>query len=131
MTDWETTVEVCGKIANRCKSRQLQSRAGGMTAKDINKLVKQLVSRSILQAECKERALLFWVLAWSVHLSTTLVVAVRLYPFGGHCWCECDGNVMTDDEIRCAMFQPIRRYQLDPAGKVQHEDLCVPASQRR
>jgi hypothetical protein len=76
----------------------------------IDTAVRQAAARHILQVECKERALSCWVLARCAGLPARLVVGIRLFPFTGHCWCECGAWALSDDPDRCTAYRPVVTY---------------------
>jgi hypothetical protein len=60
---------------------------------------------------CKERALVGHHLLRVVHgLPAALVLGIQHYPFGMHAWVEIAGRTVTDDEDRCADFEPVARF---------------------
>jgi len=90
----------------------------------LERVVRDCFARSLLRAECKERSLLYWALARRFGVEASLIVGIRLYPFGGHCWCESGGQVLTEDPYCCAAYQPVLRYRFTHGGSLLRERLC-------
>jgi len=114
---WERTVELFGSVA--------ATRPAGLEVQrePLERIARQLFARSLLRAECKERSLLYWTLARCFGVDVDLVVGIRLYPFGGHCWCESNSQVLTDDIYCCAAYQPVLRYRF-ACDHFLRENLC-------
>jgi Transglutaminase-like superfamily len=76
----------------------------------IHRVVREALSRSILPADCKARALCCWAMLRSAGHSARLVVGIDLFPFLGHCWCECGTQVLGDGGDRTGRFMPVLQY---------------------
>jgi hypothetical protein len=124
VTSWESSVELCAAITRGGKRPRQPWSDPPLTAIELDRVIRRFAAHRLWRAECKERALLFWTLAHRFGLAADLVVGVRLYPFGGHCWCECGGEIMTDEVDRCVMYQPVRRYRLGSTGELVRDTLC-------
>jgi hypothetical protein len=59
---------------------------------------------------CKERALCCWYMLHSSGVPAKLVMAVRFFPFSGHCWCEVDERILTDSPENCKAYTPVICY---------------------
>ncbi len=81
------------------------------TVQEVDEAVRSAAALHFLNAECKERALCCWSLLRVRGLAARVVVAVDLYPFKGHCWCQLDGRVLTDYEDHCQRFTPVFTYE--------------------
>jgi Transglutaminase-like superfamily len=80
------------------------------SAKDIDKVVRNVAARHPFHVECKERALSCWWLLCSTGFSAQLVLGVSLFPLECHCWCEAGQFVLSDDQDRCEQFTPVLSY---------------------
>jgi hypothetical protein len=78
--------------------------------REVDEAVRFGATSHFFNTECKERALCCWSLLRQQGLPAQLVLGIALYPFAGHCWCELDGQVLTDDEDRCERFTPVLTY---------------------
>jgi hypothetical protein len=76
-------------------------------AEQIDREVREAAARHLLAVDCKERALVCWALLREAGVPARLVVGIDLYPFLGHCWCEAEGRVVSDDPERCFRFVPV------------------------
>jgi hypothetical protein len=73
--------------------------------------VRECASRHPAGIECQERAIVCWRLLRELGLPARLIVGIDLYPFLGHCWCECEAQVVSDDAQRCYRFVPVIVYE--------------------
>jgi hypothetical protein len=80
-------------------------------AREIGEAVRGAASGYLFGASCKERSLCAWALCRAAGVRATLVLGVNLYPLSSHCWCEYDGEVLTDYADRCENFTPAVRYE--------------------
>ena len=78
----------------------------------IDRRVRSLAAR-LPGVDCKERALAAWTMLARAGVPATLVVGVHLYPLTGHCWCEAEGWVLTDDALYCRAYTPVACYGID------------------
>jgi hypothetical protein len=78
--------------------------------REVDEAVRCGATYHFLNTECKERALCCWSLLRAHGFPAQIVLGIALYPFAGHCWCELDGQVLTDDEDRCERFTPVLTY---------------------
>ena len=79
-------------------------------AKTIDDAVRAAAARHWLRCECKERSICCWALARAAGLPAKLVIGVQLFPFAGHCWCESESRVLSDDRANTEMYTPVARY---------------------
>lgn len=77
---------------------------------EVDKAVRSGAAYHFLNTECKERALCCWSLLRTQGFPAQLVFGIDLYPFTGHCWCQLDGQILTDYEDRCERFTPVLTY---------------------
>lgn len=78
--------------------------------RQVDEAVRVGAAYHFLNTECKERALCCWSLLRAQGFPARLVFGIDLYPFAGHCWCELEGQVLTDYEDRCERFTPVLTY---------------------
>lgn len=76
----------------------------------IDDAVRRAAANHMVRAECKERALSCWALARQSGLRASLMVGIRTFPFEGHCWCELNQTVFSDDRDRCDQYTPVASY---------------------
>lgn len=76
----------------------------------IDGIIRSVAARYPVPVECKERALCCWSILRGMGLPATLVVGISLYPLESHCWCELEGNVLTDYLDKCERFTPVMTY---------------------
>ena len=107
---WVRTVAAWQQFHSRTLSegRSPQHKATLIAA--IDTAVRDEAARHFLTMECKERALCCWSLARAAGLPATLVVGINTFPLQGHCWCEVDHRIFSDDRDRCVRFQPVITY---------------------
>lgn len=79
-------------------------------ARTVDKTVRCAAARHVFRVECKERALSCWALARSAGAPASLVVGVRVFPLEGHCWCEINSYVFSDERDRCQTYAPVVVY---------------------
>jgi hypothetical protein len=108
---WARTVKVW-----QASIRRLELGRGGPAPGDREQIIRRVDkairwwAASVPSAQCKERSLCSWFLLRSFGIPATLVVGIRLYPLGGHCWCQVGSQMVADFHDRCETFMPIIRY---------------------
>jgi hypothetical protein len=107
---WLRTLQLCREF-KPTGHYQLSAADAERQIAAIDRLVRDCAARHPLKTECKERAIACWVLLRELGLPARLVVGIDLYPFLGHCWCECQGHVVSDDAERCYRFCSILSYE--------------------
>lgn len=76
----------------------------------IDEAVRHAAANHVLIMECKERALSCWALLRSAGFRADFVVGISPFPLAGHCWCEIDRQILSDDDERCRLFTPVILY---------------------
>jgi hypothetical protein len=77
----------------------------------VDQAVRQAAAHHLLNAQCKERALVSWhLLRNRFGLPAELVVGVMPYPFQAHAWVECGRLTVTDESGRCEMYTAVARF---------------------
>jgi Transglutaminase-like superfamily/Coenzyme PQQ synthesis protein D (PqqD) len=79
-------------------------------AREVDTAVRSGAAYHFVNTECKERALCCWSLLRAQGFPAQLVFGIDLYPFTGHCWCQLDGQILTDYADRCERFTPVLSY---------------------
>lgn len=75
-----------------------------------SRYVEAFFSRSWLPVACKERALVFYLIAGAIEPSLEIVVGFQWAPVAGHAWCELHEEIFTDsDTARVRSFEPVSR----------------------
>lgn len=107
---WARTVAVWQQFHRQQRTEKPSLPAGAARITAIDEAVRAAAARHLLTMECKERAVCCWSLARAAGLPATLVVGINVFPLHGHCWCEIDHWIISDDRDRCARFHPVVTY---------------------
>jgi hypothetical protein len=109
LNGWASTLELWRRPAEPTAVVAPGEADAAITAVDT--AVRDAAARLLLPMACKERAIVgHHLLRAAYGLPATLVVGVQHYPFGAHAWVEIGGRTVTDDEGRCADFEPVARF---------------------
>lgn len=108
---WTNTTRVWGRANATLSSARRAETFDRAAVATIDSAVIRAIAAHPLPVSCKERALTAWVLARAAGAPARLQLGVDLFPFGLHCWCECESQIVADRyEGRCDRFTPIASY---------------------
>jgi hypothetical protein len=77
----------------------------------MDEAVRRSASSHFLAVNCKERGLCCWALGRAAGFPAAMVIGINPFPLAGHCWCEADGQILSDDLEHCENFVPVIRYE--------------------
>lgn len=72
--------------------------------------VKNALASCPVPVDCKVRALTSASVLSAAGMPAEIVIGIDLFPFLGHCWCECEGTAIADRIDRCTRFTPVIRH---------------------
>jgi hypothetical protein len=108
---WTNTIRVWGRASAKLSFARRAETFDRAAVATIDSAVTRAIAAYPLPVSCKERALTAWVLARAAGAPARLQLGVDLFPFGLHCWCECESQIIADRyEGRCDRFTPIASY---------------------
>jgi hypothetical protein len=108
MLNWTEAVRVWDRAGSRLIKNAV---ADHHILAAIDSVVTEVIARHPLTVGCKERALCCWVLARAGGKPARIQLGVDLFPFGLHCWCEHESQIVADRyEGRCDRYTPILVY---------------------
>jgi hypothetical protein len=108
---WAGTVRLWRRSAGPAPAALAIAEAGDVV-ETVSRAVQAAAAGHVLNAQCKERALVCWHLLhrrWG--LPAQLVLGVMLYPFEAHAWVECGPWTATDERTNCEAYLPVARYR--------------------
>lgn len=106
---WAKTVEIWRDVTT-LKVDCIQQVADPARVEAIGQAVRDALSRSVIPADCKARALCGWAMLRAAGQPAQLFVGVELFPFLGHCWCESESRPLSDGGDRSGRFIPVLQY---------------------